>query len=88
MRRSETERELPSFDLKAARESKRLNQEAAAELLCCTQSSIARWESEGSLPLIYRRYWALYWKHHKPARKTKAKQRKRVKPQPAESAVH
>jgi Helix-turn-helix. len=67
-RRSEIERELPAFDLKAARESKGVTQEKCAGILCASQSSVARWESDGRLPLIYRKYWELYWKFHKPER--------------------
>jgi transcriptional regulator with XRE-family HTH domain len=68
-KRSEAERELPAFDLKAARESKGITQERAAELLFASQSSIARWEGDGRLPRIYREYWALYWQHNKPERR-------------------
>ena len=67
-RRSDVERDLPAFDLKGARESKGITQAKTAEILSASQSSIARWESEGTLPLIYRKYWALYWQHNKPQR--------------------
>jgi Helix-turn-helix. len=69
MRRSDVEKDLPKFDLKAARESKGITQAATARLLCASQSSIARWESEGSLPLIYRKFWELHWQHHRPERR-------------------
>lgn len=68
-KRSEVEKELPAFDLKAARESKGITQERAAELLHASQSSIARWEGDGRLPMIYRAYWTLYWQHNKPERR-------------------
>jgi DNA-binding XRE family transcriptional regulator len=68
-RRSETEAELPAFDLKAARESKGITQAKAATILAASQSSIARWESDGRLPLIYRKFWELYWTHNKPERR-------------------
>lgn len=68
-KRSDAEKELPKFDLKAAREAKGITQEAAAELLAASQSSIARWESDGSLPLVYRRLWELHWQINKPAKR-------------------
>lgn len=73
-KRSDTDKSLPPFDLKAAREARGLTQAEAAELLHASQPSIARWEGEGNLPQIYRSYWELYWKHHQqPKQKTKAK---------------
>jgi DNA-binding XRE family transcriptional regulator len=68
-KRSEAESELPAFDLKAARESKGITQAKTADILSASQSSIARWESDGRLPLIYRKYWELYWQHNKPERR-------------------
>lgn len=70
-KRSDAEKDLPAFDLKAARESKGLTQAAAAVLLCASQASMARWEREGTLPLIYRRYWDIYWQHNKVVKKQK-----------------
>lgn len=72
-KRSEAHAALPPFDLKAARETKGLTQSDAAELLAASQPSIARWESEGNLPLIYRKYWDLYWKHQPAVKTRKAK---------------
>lgn len=63
MRRSESHSKAAPFDLKAVRERLSMKQHAMAELLSAGQSSIARWESEGSLPLIYRKYLELYEKH-------------------------
>lgn len=73
MRRSPEEKKLPAFDLLAAREAKGLTQAETAELLESSQSSIARWESEGSLPRIYRKFWQLYWQTHKPVSAVKKK---------------
>lgn len=56
------------FDLKAAREKQGYNQTQAAEVLCVDQSTVARWEKTGDVPLIYRRYWALY---HSPKNRSK-----------------
>lgn len=72
-RRSEEHGKLPAYDLKATRERMGLKQAAMAELLSAGQSSIARWESEGSLPLIYRKFLELHEKHvHGVATKQKA----------------
>ena len=63
MRRSEVHKKAAPFDLKAVRERLGMKQHTMAELLKAGQSSIARWESEGSLPLIYREYLGLYEKY-------------------------
>lgn len=52
---------LPAFDLRAARKAKGLSQVAVAEILCTSQPSVARWESKGNLPAIYRKAWAAHW---------------------------
>ena len=59
------------YDLKATRERLSLTQKDMAQLLESGQSSIARWESEGSLPLIYRKFLDLYERHEhgKPAKR-------------------
>jgi DNA-binding XRE family transcriptional regulator len=71
-KRSETDKALPAFDLKAARESKGLTQIETAQLLSAAQSTIAKWEADGRVPKIYRDYWELYWKHAKPNKKKAA----------------
>lgn len=68
-KRSIADKDLKPFDLKAEREAKRLTQADAAELLCASQASIARWESDGTLPRIYRKYWQLHWQHNRPPAK-------------------
>ena len=78
-KRAKAEQELPPFDLKASREAKGLNQAKTAEILCASQGSVARWENDGNTPLIYRRYWALYWDHsdrRKPKVQIKSKHSK------------
>jgi transcriptional regulator with XRE-family HTH domain len=60
-KRAEAEKALPAFDLKAARQARRITQNQAKELLCTSQASITRWEKEGTMPLIYRKYWELHW---------------------------
>lgn len=72
--RSTAHAALPPFDLRAAREAKVYTQEECATLLCVTQSTINRWETDGNMPEIYRKYWALY---HTKGVTTDAK---RVKP--------
>jgi len=52
---------LAAFDLKGARESRGLSQAATAEILCTTQASVSRWESEGDMPAIYRKAWTQHW---------------------------
>jgi len=52
---------LAAFDLKGARESRGLSQAATAEILCTTQASVSRWESEGDMPAIYRKAWIQHW---------------------------
>lgn len=78
MRRSPKESELPAFDLRAAREAKSLTQVAVSILLCASQSSVARWENDGTLPLIYRKYWELYWLMHARAKNQLRKAKKKV----------
>lgn len=60
-KRAQAEKELPAFDLKAERSARKLSQMATAEILCTSQGSITRWEKDGSMPLIYRKFWELYW---------------------------
>lgn len=55
-------RTVAAFDLKAARKVRGLSQTAVAGILCTTQPSIARWESEGSMPAIYRKAWEQHWR--------------------------
>lgn len=56
-------RKLPQavFDFKAARKARGVSQQQAAILLHATQPSISRWESEGSMPEVYRMAWLLHW---------------------------
>jgi hypothetical protein len=54
-------RTLAAFDLKAARKMRGLSQAAAADILCATQPSIARWEAQGNLPEVFRKVWAMHW---------------------------
>lgn len=55
-----------TFDLKAAREAIGLTQIEVSKLLRHTQSTISRWEIDGSVPELVRDFWLLYWKHNKP----------------------
>lgn len=77
-KRAVSEKQLPAFDLKNMRIARKLSQMACAGILCTTQGSITRWEKDGSMPLIYRKYWEAYWKiidmeaAKKPVRKRKA----------------
>lgn len=52
---------LVAFDFKSARKAKGLSQTAAAEIICATQPSVARWESEGNMPLVFRKVWEQHW---------------------------
>lgn len=54
-------KQLPAFDLKAAREARGLSQEQTAELLFQSQGTISRWEISGQTPELAREYWKLYW---------------------------
>lgn len=72
-KRSEDEKKLKPFDLKAEREKRELNQTQVAEMLYVTQVSVSRWESEGNMPQIYRAYWELYWQVNKPKAAKKVK---------------
>lgn len=72
-KRNDANKSLPQFDLKSARESRKLTQQETAELLCTTQGTIARWEADGSMPTLERRYWALYWKGRPVPKSAKAK---------------
>jgi DNA-binding XRE family transcriptional regulator len=58
------------FDLKAAREKHGYTQTQTAEILDVDQSTIARWERTGEVPMIYRRFWVLY---HSPKNRGAAK---------------
>lgn len=60
-KRADNEKELKPFDLKAARKSRKLSQISVADLLATSQASITRWERDGNMPLIYRKYWNLFW---------------------------
>lgn len=60
---------LPAFDLKAERERRDLTQTQVAQMLFTTQSSVARWETDGDAPQLVRAYWSLYWKTQKPQKK-------------------
>lgn len=64
--------QIVPFDLKAAREAVGLSQKETSALLHASQPSISRWEIDGTLPIIYREYWSLYWKVNKPAAKKPA----------------
>lgn len=59
------------WDLKAQREKHSYTQSQAAEILCTTQASVARWEADGTTPTIYRKYWEIY--HHNQKVKAAAK---------------
>jgi DNA-binding XRE family transcriptional regulator len=72
-KQSATQKALPAFDLKAAREAQSMTQIQCAEELCSGQSSIARWEADGSLPEIYRKYWALRFPRARPTKPPKRK---------------
>lgn len=56
-------RKLPpsAFDFKAARKARKYSQHKAAVLLHATQPSISRWETDGTMPEIYKMAWLLYW---------------------------
>lgn len=71
-RQREQDKKLPAFDLRAEREKRGINQADTAEILCTTQGTISGWESSGAMPLIYRKYWALYWSVQKPKRERKS----------------
>lgn len=66
-----TKEQVVAFDLKAARENLGLSQGETAKLLHASQPSVSRWEIDGSMPIIYREYWSLYWRVNKPAPKKK-----------------
>jgi transcriptional regulator with XRE-family HTH domain len=51
-----------AFDLKADRKKHKISQVKAAEILCVTQPTVARWEKSGGMPHIYRVVWNLHWK--------------------------
>jgi predicted transcriptional regulator len=53
---------VSAFDLKAARETRKLSQAEVAAILCTTQASVSRWESSGELPAVYRKTWDQHWK--------------------------
>jgi hypothetical protein len=72
-RQNEENRKLAPFDLKAALEGKGMTQEQAAEFFSASQASVARWCSDGSLPALHRKYWALHWQHNKPGKQKSAK---------------
>jgi DNA-binding XRE family transcriptional regulator len=73
MKRGENQKQAAPYDLKATRERLSLTQKEMAALLESAQSSIARWESEGTLPLIYRKYLELYEQRQVQALKAKRK---------------
>jgi transcriptional regulator with XRE-family HTH domain len=75
-KRAESEQDLPAFDLKGEREKYGYTQAQTATLLRASQASVARWEANGRLPLIYRDFWNLYWSQKavkKPATKRSKK---------------
>lgn len=59
-KRGSNQKAAAPYDLKATRERLSLTQKDMAVLIESAQSSVARWESDGSLPLIYRKYLELY----------------------------
>jgi transcriptional regulator with XRE-family HTH domain len=61
-KRAQAEKQLPAFDLKASRVARKITQNKAKEILSTSQASITRWEKDGSMPSIYRKYWELYWR--------------------------
>ena len=72
-KRGENLKAAAAYDLKATRERLSMTQKQMADLLTSGQSSIARWEAEGTLPLIYRNFLALYEQHvHGVAKKRRA----------------
>lgn len=50
-----------AFDLRAERQARKVSQQFVAALLHTTQPSISRWESDGSMPNIFRMAWSLHW---------------------------
>lgn len=72
-KRGANQKEAAPYDLKATRERLSLTQAEMAKLLEAGQSSIARWEAEGSIPLIYRKYLELYEQRQIQALKAKRK---------------
>jgi DNA-binding XRE family transcriptional regulator len=73
-RQRESDKKLPAFDLRAEREKRGINQQDTADILCTTQGTISAWESSGNTPLIYRKYWELYWTMHLAKKTRKVKQ--------------
>lgn len=61
-RRAANEKDLVAFDLKADRKKRELSQEQAAEIMCASQASVARWEASGQCPAVYRKAWVQHWK--------------------------
>lgn len=66
---SSAAKKLAPYDLKGEREKRDLNQSETAALLFTTQSTVARWEADGSTPQIYREYWRLHWANVKPPKR-------------------
>jgi transcriptional regulator with XRE-family HTH domain len=79
-KRATDARDVAKFDLKAAREARSLSQVATAELLMATQSSVSRWEIDGTIPAIYKAYWDLYWS-------VKDNEQAQQKPEPTKEKV-
>lgn len=73
MKRGANQKAAAPYDLKAVRERLQLTQKDMATLLEAGQSSVARWEAEGTLPLIYRKYLDLYEQRQIQAMKAKKK---------------
>lgn len=64
-------RNTTAFDLKGAREMRGLSQIGAAAILCTTQPTVSRWESEGNTPAVYQKVWTLHWQLEKLSSKGK-----------------
>lgn len=84
-KRNEAFDKLPAFDMRAKREEKKLTQTQCAAILCVSQGTLAKWESNGAVPQIYRSYWELYWnampKAAKQPKPTKGKGKGKAQPQ-------
>jgi transcriptional regulator with XRE-family HTH domain len=70
-------RTLAAFDLKAARKVRGLSQTKTAAILCATQPSVARWESDGNMPEVFRKVWLLHWQLEDMKRDTETNGRSR-----------
>lgn len=65
------------FPLKAQREARGINQYDAANILCASQSAVAKWESGQPMPAVYRRVWEYHWRLDDPATAVKPKAKRK-----------